>query len=142
MPANKYNSTTKSWIGPDGTLYYIIGSVDTTALACDTCPITRGTQFASGKSFTVGQYRFEMLTNGQARIKDTVSGLNLWSKTAFGAGSYLIYQTDGNICIYDASNIVKWCAYTQNIPSTTMTISNGKLALKDSSGTIVHVVSS
>jgi len=48
MPANKYNSTTKTWVGPDGTIYYIIGSVNKTGIACTVCGTTTTTTTSSG----------------------------------------------------------------------------------------------
>ncbi len=150
MPANAYDSTSKTWTGPDNIRYYIIGSVNKLGIACEPCSITKGTEFRSGQSFTVARYKFEMTSTGQARIKDTVTNLTTWSKTAYGSGAFLAYQSDGNICIYDASNVVKWCSMTNNIASSTLTITfsatpgsdatvayDGKLALKNSSGAIV-----
>jgi hypothetical protein len=140
MTANEYDTVSKTWTGPGNIRYYILGSVDNLAIACESCSataITKGTEFRRGQVFTVGQYTFEMLGSGQAVIKDTASNIT-WQTDTFGEGAYLSYQVDGNICIYNASNVVKWCSMTNDIASSTLTIdATGQLALKNNSGVIV-----
>jgi RHS repeat-associated protein len=60
-----------------------------------------------------GQYLLYMAPDGNFYIYDIPHNVGTWGPGTYGhPGAYAIMQGDGNLCVYDASNVYLWCSGT------------------------------
>ena len=84
---------------------------------------------------TDGSHIFVMQDDGNAVVYNTQTGLAIWATGTNGTGTApykFVFQTDGNMCVYDNTDSAKWCSGTNGKVSSSAHLSvgnNGNLCL-------------